>query len=130
MLSNELSLRALALLTWKLERPTKEAERLELKARYLEAVRRKLVEMFGQDYEVRTAINEDERVTAQVDDMRFKTFIYNEEVITIIPTMICPSCNKEVSLGAINDLAELGEAIEAFNLGLFTRVNDMKHCIL
>jgi hypothetical protein len=118
MVGSDLSLRELALLTWKLERPMKEAERLELKARYLEAVRRKLIKMFGQDFEIRTAINEDERVTAQVDDLRFSTFIYNEEVITIIPVVTCPSCEREVFLGAVNDLAELGEALEAFNLSL------------
>lgn len=118
MVGGELSLRERALLTWKLERPMKEAERLELKARYLEAVRRKLAAMFGEYYEIRTGIVDDERVTAQIDDVRFSTFIYNEEVITIIPIVTCPYCERDVHLGGINDLAELGEALEAFSLGL------------
>lgn len=118
MFGGELSLRERALLTWKRERPLKEAERLELKARYLEAVRRKLAEMFGQDYEIRAGIQDEDKVTAQVDDVRFSTFIYNEEVITVIPVVTCPSCEKDVYLGAVNDMAELGEALEAFYLGL------------
>jgi hypothetical protein len=118
MVGGELSLRERALLTWKRERPMKEVERLELKARYLEAVRRKLVEMFGQDYEIKAGLVDDERVTAQVDDVRFSTFIYNEEVITVIPVVTCSYCEKDVHLGAINNLAELGEALEAFALGL------------
>lgn len=118
MVGGEMGLKERAMLTWKLERPMKEAERLELRARYLEAVRRKLVNMFGHEYEVKTFIYEDERIAAQVDDMRFKTFIYNEETITIIPVVTCPSCGREVSLGGINDLAELGEVLESFVQGL------------
>lgn len=118
MVGGELSLRERALLIWKRERPMKETERKELKARYMEAVRRKLAEMFGQGYEIRTRILDDDRITAQVDDVRFSTFIYNEEVITVIPVVTCPNCGKDVYLGAVNDMAELGEALEAFYLGL------------
>jgi hypothetical protein len=96
----------------------KEAARLELKVKYIEAVRRRLVEMFGQEYEIKTGIDEDESVTATVDGMKFSAFIYNEDTITITPVVICPLCNKEAFLGAINDLAELGEALEEFGLGL------------
>lgn len=118
MVGGEISLRERALITWKLERPKKEAERLEKKARYLEAVRKKLVDMFGQDYVIKAFLHEDDRITAQVDDVRFSTFIYNEEIITIIPVITCPSCDREVFLGGINDLAELGEALESFIQGL------------
>jgi hypothetical protein len=118
MVGGEMGLRERALLTWKLERPVKEAERVELKARYLEAVRQKLVNMFGHDYEIKTFIYEEERIAAQVDDVRFSTFIYNEETITIIPVVTCPLCDRDVSLGGINDLAELGEALESFIQGL------------
>jgi hypothetical protein len=114
----KLSLKELALLTWKNERPRKEASRLELKARYLEAVRRKLIEMLGQEYEIKAGIDKEGAVTAKVDDLRFSTFIYNEDVITIIPVVECPSCGKDVFLGAVTDLAEVGEALEAFELRL------------
>jgi hypothetical protein len=118
MTDSNLSLKELALLTWKNERSKKEASRLELKAKYLQSIRRKLTEMFGQVYEINTSINEDEVVIATVDNMRFSTFIYNEEVITIIPVVKCPSCGKDAFLGAVNDLAELGEVLEEFELGL------------
>jgi hypothetical protein len=99
MIGGGLSLRERAVQTWKYDRPMKEAERLELKTKYLEAVRRKLVGMFGSGYEIKIGMKEDGRVTAEVDDVRFSTFIYNEDVITIIPMVTCPSCEKEVSLG-------------------------------
>jgi hypothetical protein len=86
--------------------------------RYEQTVRRRLAEMFGQGYEVMTGVNEDGNIIAKVDDMRFSTFIYNEEVLTIIPVVTCSSCGRDVYLGSINDLAELGEALEAFSLGL------------
>jgi hypothetical protein len=82
-----------------------------------QAVRRRLEEMFGPGYEVTTDINEDGNIIAKVDDVRFSTFIYNEESITVIPVVTCHSCEKDVYLGGINDLAELGEALEAFSLG-------------
>lgn len=118
MVGGDLSLRKWAVQTWKRDRPLKEAERLELEAKYLEAVRRKLIEMFGPNYDIKTGIHKDGRVVATVDDVRFSTFIYNEDVITIIPVVTCPSCEKDVYLGAVNDLAELGEALESFGLGL------------
>jgi hypothetical protein len=96
----------------------KEAERVEQKARLLEAVRCKLDKMFGPGYEIEVGIIDEQRISAVVDDVLFNTFIYNEEVITVIPVGHCPSCNKDALLGAVNDLAELGEALEEFELGL------------
>lgn len=118
MNSSALRLSEKATLTWKIERPIKEAARLELRARYLQAVRQKLIEMFGSGYEINAGIDKNGDITAKVDDLKFSTFIYNEEVITIIPVVTCPSCEKEVFLGAVNDLAEVGEALEEFKLGL------------
>lgn len=74
--------------------------------------------MFGPGYEIKVGVSDEERITAIVDNIRFNTFIYNEEVITIIPVEKCPCCGKDVRLGAVNDLAELGEALEEFELGL------------
>lgn len=118
MSSGNLRLSERAALTWIRERSAKETERMGLRIRYELAVRRRLAEMFGQGYEVMTGLNEDGNVIAKVDDVRFSTFLYNEEVITIIPVVTCPSCGRDVYLGGINDLAELGEALEAFSLGL------------
>jgi|ERR1051325_150105 hypothetical protein len=113
-----LSLSEWAVLTWKRDRPIKKAARLELRARYLQAVRRKLTEICGPNYEIKTGLDKDGGVTAQVDDVRFGTYIYNEQVITIIPVVRCPSCERDVYLGAVEDLAELGEALEEFSVGL------------
>lgn len=118
MSGGNLRLSERAALTWRHERPTKEAARTEWHIKNEQVVRRKLEEMFGQGYEITTRINEDGNVTAKVDDVRFSTFIYNEEAITVIPVVRCHSCEKDVYLGGINDLAELGEALEAFSLGL------------
>jgi hypothetical protein len=118
MNNSALRLSEKATLTWKIERPMKEAARLELRARYLQAVRQKLLKMFGSGYEINTGIDKNGDITAKVDDLKFSTFIYNEEVITIIPVVTCPSCAKEVFIGAVNDLAEVGEALEEFKLGL------------
>lgn len=118
MSSGNLRLSDRATLTWRHERPTKEAVRTERRMKLEQAVRRRLEEMFGPSYEVTTAINGDGNVIAKVDDVRFSTFIYNEEVITVIPIVTCHYCEKDVYLGGINDLAELGEALEAFTLGL------------
>jgi hypothetical protein len=118
MNGSNLRLSERAALTWRHERPTKEAARTEQRLKYEQVVRRRLDEMFGQGYEVTTSVNEDGNVIAIVDDVRFSTFIYNEEVITVIPVVKCHSCEKDVYLGAVNDLAELGEAMEAFSLGL------------
>ena len=118
MHSGNLRLSERAALTWIRERTAKEAERLARRVRYEQVVRRRLAEMFGQGYDVMTGVNEDGNVIARVDDLRFSTFIYNEEVMTIIPVVTCSSCGRDVHLGSINDLTDLGEALEAFSLGL------------
>jgi hypothetical protein len=118
MSSGNLRLSDRATRTWRHERPTKEAVRTEQRRKLEQVVRGRLEEMFGPGYEVTTAITEDGNVIAKVDDVRFSTFIYNEEAITVIPIVTCHSCEKDVYLGGINDLAELGEALEAFSLGL------------
>ncbi len=113
-----MALREKAILTWHRERPMKEAARMEQQVRLLEAVRSKLDKMFGPGYEIKVGVIDDERIIGIVDDIRFNTFIYNEEVITIIPVEKCPYCEKDARLGAVNDLAELGEALEEFELGM------------
>lgn len=118
MSSSNLRLNERAALTWIRERTAKESERIGLHIKYEQAVRRRLEEMFGRGYEVMTDVNENGNVIARVDDVRFSTFIYNEEVMTIILVVTCPSCGRDVYLGEIKDLAELGEALEAFSLGL------------
>jgi hypothetical protein len=118
MSSGNLRLSDRATLTWRHERPTKEAVRTEQRRTFEQIVRERLEEMFGPGYEVTTAITEDGNVIAKVDDVRFSIFIYNEETITVIPVVTCHYCEKDVYLGGIKDLAELGEALEAFSLGL------------
>src|SRR5215211_5474201 len=109
-MSNEGSwpLRAKAMLTWKRERPMKEAARIEQRVRFMEAVRRKLTQMFGTEYEIKVGIIGEESITATVEEIRFNTCIYNEDIITIIPIERCHYCGKDISLGSIDDLADLG----------------------
>lgn len=118
-MSNEssLSLRAKAMLTWKHERPLKEAAKVEEQARLMEAVRRRLTQMFGSEYEIKVGIVGEERITATVEEIRFNTCIYNEDVITIIPVERCLYCGRDVMLGSINDLADLGKALEELEQG-------------
>jgi hypothetical protein len=114
---SNLSLRERAMTAWKRERPLKEAARVEQKARLVEAVRRKLTEMFGTEYEIKVGIVGEERITASVEEMRFNTFIYNEETITIIPVERCLYCGIDVTLGSVEDLADLGRALEELEQG-------------
>lgn len=119
----KLTLREKAILTWKRERPLKEAAKIEQQARYLKAVRRLLEQMVGTEYDIDIGVNDDGYIEATIQDLHFRTFIYNEEVITIIPTDYCSSCHKQISLGGVEDLAELGQALEEFKLGLRHQCN-------
>ncbi|HEX8475394.1 MAG TPA: hypothetical protein VF666_15290 [Pyrinomonadaceae bacterium] len=114
---SSLTLRAKAMLTWKRERPLKEAARIEQQARLVEAVRRKLLQMFGSEYEIKVGIVGEERITASVEEIRFNTCIYNEDVITIIPIERCLYCGRDVTLGSVDDLADLGKALEELEQG-------------
>lgn len=89
-----------------------------LSTKYVQAVRRKLIEMFGSDYVITIRFIDERRIAAMVDDMRFSTFIYNERTITVIPVVKCPACSKDAFLGAVEDMAGLGEALVEFEQGM------------
>jgi hypothetical protein len=118
-MSNEssLPLRAKAMLTWKRERPMKEAARIEQRVKFMEAVRRKLTQMFGTEYEIKVEIVGKESITATVEEIRFNTCIFNEDIITIIPIERCLYCGRDISLGSVDDLADLGKVLEELEQG-------------
>lgn len=53
---NNLSIREKAAIAWKLERPLREAARIEKQARQLEAVNKKLEQMFGSECEIKLGV--------------------------------------------------------------------------
>ena len=107
-----------AALIWRDKQSVREGPHEALRAINVHAVRRKLIEIFGADYVITVRWKDDRRVTAMVDDVRFSTFIYNERTITVIPVVRCPSCAKDVFLGAVEDLVELGKALKEFEQGM------------
>ena len=62
----------------------KEAARVEHQARLVEAVRHKLTHIFGSEYEIKVGIVSEECITTTVEEIRFNTFIHNEDMITNI----------------------------------------------
>jgi hypothetical protein len=121
-----LTLRQKAILTWYHERPMKKAARIEQQIRLLETVRQKMVQMFSSEYEIKVGIIDNQRIGAIVGDVRFRTFIYGENLIIVTPVERCSYCKKDTLLGAINDLAELGEALEEFELGIRHQCNSLR----
>jgi hypothetical protein len=111
--SPHFSLKAKAALAWERERPTREAARIEKRAREMQAVRDEIVGMFGSDYEVRLGIDDMGRITATVEGIRFTTHVYSFGVITVSIFLIerCLSCGEDVPVGQVSDLADLGELI-------------------
>lgn len=112
------SLQAKALLAWQYARPQREATRLLQRAEKLERVHEKLALILGTEYEIEMGINSRGDIIARVEDLKFTTYSYDDDLLHIVPLVSCPLCGKEVSLGYINDLAELGEALEKFEHGL------------
>lgn len=114
---SKVTLRAKAMLTWKRERPMKEAARIEQRVKFMEAVRRKLTKMFGTEYEIKVGIVGEEGITATVEELRFNTCIFNEDIITIIPIERCLYCGRDILLGSVDDLADLGKVLEELEQG-------------
>jgi hypothetical protein len=85
-----------------------------------------MAQMFSSEYEIKVGILHDQHIGAIVGDIRFRTFIYNENLITVVPVERCFYCEKDTLLGAIYDLAELGEALEEFELGLRHQCNSLR----
>jgi hypothetical protein len=113
-----LSLKAKAALAWELERPAREAARIEQQARELQAVRDKLVKMFGSDHDIKLGIDNRGSITAAVEDLRFRTHIYSFGVLTVNIYLIkkCTDCGEDVPMGRVSDLADLGELISNSDL--------------
>jgi hypothetical protein len=113
-----LSLKAKAALAWERERPAREAARIEQQARELQAVRDKLVRMFGLDQDIKLGIDGRGSITAAVEDLRFRTHIYSFGIMTVSIYLIknCPNCGEDVPMGSISDLADLGELISISDL--------------
>lgn len=116
-LEGRLTLRERAVLTWRDERPQREAARLLWQAEKLEKVRGKLAGIVGPEHEIKIGINSKGDITARVEDLQFITYSYDEDLFLIVPVAKCPLCGKDVSLGYIEDLAELGEKLELLEYG-------------
>lgn len=114
---SQLTLREKALLTWRRVRPNREAARLLWQAEKLEKVRQKLVWILGSDENIELGINSNGDITATVEDVQFTTYNYDDDLLHVVPIIKCPFCEKDVSLGSIEDLAELGEKLELFQNG-------------
>ncbi len=116
-----LSLRQRAALAWKNERPLREAARVEKKARQIEAVHAKLEHMFGPESKIKLGLSPAGTVTAQVEDVRFTTDFYEDDFfcsLTIILKERCPYCGRDMTLGHLEDLADLGKLLEDFEAGI------------
>lgn len=109
---SQLTLRERAVLTWKRVRPSREASRLLRQAEKLEKVREKLVRIIGSEENIEMGINSNGDITATVEDVQFTTYSYDDDLLHIVPIVKCRFCGKDVSLGFIEDLAELGEKLE------------------
>jgi hypothetical protein len=70
---SRLTLRERAAQAWKHERPLREAARVEKQARQLEAVQKKLEQMFGPESNIKLGLSPAGTVTAEVEDVRFTT---------------------------------------------------------
>lgn len=109
---SNLSLREKAILTWIQERPIREAQRLRWQVEKINAVHEKLRKILGSEYEIKIGINSNGDITAVVEDLRFTTYNYDDDLLHIVLIVKCRLCGKDVSLGFINDIADLGEKLE------------------
>jgi hypothetical protein len=107
------SLKAKALLAWERERQTREAARIERRARELQCVRDKFEKMFGSDHDINIGIDDEGHITVVVEDLRFITHVYSfgGTTVSVFLTEKCPRCGEDVPVGSISDLADLGELI-------------------
>lgn len=115
------SLRQRAALAWKKERPLREAARVEKQARQLEAVHAKLEQMFGPESKIKLGLTPAGTVTAQVEDVRFTTDFYEDDYfcsLAIILKETCPYCGRDMTLGHLDNLADLGKLLEEFEAGI------------
>lgn len=111
-----LTLREKATLAWEHERPMREAARLEKRAKQLAAVREKLRAIFGSEYEIKVGLDANEKVIAAVEDLQFMAITYSHELISISLVERCPRCGKDLPIATVSDLADVGEALERFEV--------------
>lgn len=114
---SRVTLRERAVLTWRDERPQREAARLLWQAEKLEKVRGKLAGIVGPEHEIKIGINSTGDITARVEDLQFITYNYDDDLLLIVAKVNCPLCGKDVSLGYVEDLADLGEKLELLEYG-------------
>ena len=112
-----LTLRQKAALAWERERPMREAARLEKRVKLLSAVREKLTKIFGLEYEIKVGVEQDGKVIAAVEDLRFTTITYSLEFITISLVERCPRCGIDLPIGPVSDLTDIGELLAEFEAG-------------
>jgi hypothetical protein len=113
------SVREKAVLAWEHERPTREAIRLERRAKQIAALREKLKGIFGEEYEIKVGIDANKEVIATVEDLRFIAITYTyDHLISISLIEKCSGCGKEIPIGIVSNLADIGEALEEFAAGL------------
>jgi hypothetical protein len=113
-----LTLREKATLAWQHERPMREAARLEKRAKQLAAVREKLRAIFGTEYEIKVGIDAEQKVIATVEDLRFLAITYSYGLISISLVERCIRCGEDLPIAPVSDLADVGEALEAFESGI------------
>lgn len=116
-----LSLREKAAIAWRHAQPLREAARVEKQARQLEAVHQKLEQIFGPECRIKLGLSPAGTITAEIEDLRFTTDFYEDDFfcsLSIILKEHCPYCDRDMILGNINDLADLGKLLEEFNTGL------------
>jgi hypothetical protein len=102
----------------------REAARVEKQARQLEAVDKKLTQMFGPESKIKVGLTSAGTVTAEVEDVRFTTDFYEDDFfcsLAIILKETCSHCGREMMLGRVDDLADLGKRLEEFETGISHR---------
>lgn len=122
-----LTLRQKAALAWERERPMREAARLERRVKLLSLVREKLTRIFGPEYEVKVGVEQDGRVIAVVEDLRFTTITYSLEFVTISLVERCPRCGRDMPIGPVSDLADVGELLAEFEAGTLHECEQTQH---
>jgi hypothetical protein len=120
---HNLSLREKAALAWKSERPIREAARIEKYAKQVAAVRAKLTKIFGTEYEIKVWMDENKRIVATIEDLRFTAITYSYELICISLVESCPRCSEDLPIGTVSNLADIGELIEEFEAGKIHECN-------
>jgi hypothetical protein len=81
----------------------------------------KLEQMFGPKSQVKLGLSPAGTVTAEVEDVRFTADFYEDDAfcsLAIILKETCPYCGREMVLGKVDDLADLGKMLEEFETGV------------